>query len=86
MTATFSGKYDSLSDAEADAIDSSLERLMTEHETVWARQNLVRGDGTGHWDSAWVIPLRVGGKGFHLYWQYHADDEIVLVGLAEINS
>lgn len=86
VTPSFVDKYDSLSDDEVGELDDGLERLRHSHETVWARRNRVTGDGSGHWDSAWVIGMRAGGRDFHLYWQYYSDDEIVLIGLAEIEG
>ena len=85
VTEAFSEKYDSLSDDEAVDVDVALERLRASHDTAWARRNRVSGDGSGQWDSAWIIQIRHRGKVFYLYWRYY-EDEIALVGLVEMDD
>lgn len=79
VTATFSQRYDRLSDHDAESIDAAIIRLMEEHETAWARSHRVVGED----GSSWIIPLRTAGRLLHLYWDYLEDGGIVLLGFVD---
>ena len=77
FTDFFYGVYQHLNDDRAVAVDEIIKRLLTEHESGWARQGRIEGDRGG----AWIIT--VTGPDFEgaLYWDYHTDTKIILVAL-----
>jgi hypothetical protein len=64
--------YERLVGRELDAVTGILERLLVEHESVWARQGSIRGER-----SAWIV---LSGE-WRLYWQYRGEETILLLAL-----
>lgn len=77
FTDTFYSVYESISDEEAALIDDGIRRLLQDHATGWARRGRIEGDS----GSAWILTLTSRGIETSLYWEYYADETIVLLAL-----
>jgi hypothetical protein len=83
LTEEFSQAYDELSDAEAVQLDTTIRRLLDEHGSAWARQGRIEaGEGGGRYDGAWIVTAPVDDELFHIYWEYEANETLLLMALA----
>lgn len=74
VTGDFIAIYESLDDDTAAIVDTTVMRLLEEHDTAWARQGRVAGDH----GEAWILEIRTLSSDIALYWDY-LDDRLILL-------
>lgn len=75
---SFYFSYELLSDNEAAIVDDGIRRLLELHRSGWARQGRIEGDAGG----AWIVTVESPTIAASLYWDYAAEEEIILLALA----
>ena len=76
-TEAFYAVYETLDDDRVVVVDEIIKRLLIDHSSGWARQGRIEGNKGG----SWIITMN--GLDFEgaLHWDYHNDDEVILVAL-----
>lgn len=77
VTPEFVATYEALDRAVAVEVDAAIRRLLHDHQSAWARQGRVTGDG----GVAWIIELRTSTSDISIYWNYHGGQLILLAAL-----
>lgn len=77
FTETFYATYESLTDDEAEPIDEAIRRLLVDHATAWARQGRIEGER----GSAWILVVRSSSTETSLYWDYHDEENLILLAM-----
>jgi hypothetical protein len=74
VTAVFVEAYEYLHSATAVDVDAAIRRLLHDHQSAWARQGRVTGNG----GAAWIIEVRTSASDVSIYWDY-LDDQLMLL-------
>lgn len=77
FTETFYATYESLTDDEVVPIDEAIRRLLVDHSTAWARQGRIECER----GSAWILVVRTPSIEASLYWEYHDEENLVLLAM-----
>lgn len=75
VTTEFVEAYENLDDATAGLVDEAIRRLSEEHQAGWARQGRVASETGG----AWILEIRAINADIALYWDYAAENLLLLL-------